>query len=65
VTGPGPDDIVLQLEAISERLGDMSMGLLRDAIESGQPRPAEDRTLMQARRAVDKAADLLRRLSDG
>ena len=65
MTSPAHDDIVEQLEAISERLGDMSMVLLRDAIESGQPRPSEDRTLTQARRAVDKAADLLRRLSNG
>jgi predicted DNA-binding protein len=54
VSGSGHDDIVQQLDAISERLGDISMGLIRDAIESGAPRPAED-----------KAADLLRRISDG
>ena len=65
VSGAGHDDIVQQLDAISERLGDISMGLIRDAIENGAPRPAEDRAVTQARRAVDKAADLLRRISDG
>ena len=53
-------DISDELEAISERLGDISIQLLRDAVESGETkRPTLDKTVSQARRAVDKAARLL------
>lgn len=54
------DDIVARLQGISEELGDLSISTLRDAIESGQTsRPAEEKVLSQARRAVDKAITLL------
>lgn len=50
-----------QLDRVSEDLGDLSMTLLRDALDAGATRrPDVDRTLAQARRAVDKAAGLLR-----
>lgn len=58
-------DIARELESVSERLGDLSMALLRDALEQGRDRPAADRVLAQARRSVDKAADLLRGLGEG
>ncbi|MGH1489908.1 MAG: hypothetical protein ACRBK7_11030 [Acidimicrobiales bacterium] len=53
-------DIQLRLSAISEELTDISVDLLRQAVEAGEgKRPPLDKTLGQARRAVDKAARLL------
>jgi predicted DNA-binding protein (UPF0251 family) len=50
------DAIVEELRAISERLNDASMLLLSDAIERGETtRPAMEKQISQARRAVDKA----------
>jgi hypothetical protein len=50
------DAIVEELKAISERLNDASMFLLSDAIERGEStRPAMEKQISQARRAVDKA----------
>jgi hypothetical protein len=50
-----------RLDAISEELGDLAISLLRDAIADGATaRPADDKRLAQARRAVDKASHLLR-----
>jgi predicted DNA-binding protein (UPF0251 family) len=47
---------VEELKAISERLNDASMLLLSDAIERGETtRPAMEKQISQARRAVDKA----------
>ncbi|MFM8794813.1 MAG: hypothetical protein ACKOFF_08055 [Acidimicrobiales bacterium] len=57
------DEVAAELERLSERLGDISMALVRDAIEQGSGRPEDDRVLAQARRSVDKAADLLRRIT--
>jgi hypothetical protein len=50
-----------RLDAISEELGELAMALLRDAIAEGATsRPADEKRLSQARRAVDKASHLLR-----
>jgi hypothetical protein len=50
------DAIVEELRAISERLNDASMLLLSDAIERGETtRPAMEKQISQARRAVEKA----------
>ena len=50
-----------RLDAISEELGDLAIALLRDAIAEGATsRPAEEKRLTQARRAIDKASHLLR-----
>ncbi|MGA1363089.1 MAG: hypothetical protein ACO36A_09225 [Ilumatobacteraceae bacterium] len=57
------DEVASELERLSERIGDISMALVRDAIEQGSGRPEDDRVLAQARRSVDKAVDLLRRLT--
>lgn len=57
------EDIASELESVSERLGDISMALVRDALEQGSGRPDDDKVLAQARRSVDKALDLLRRLT--
>ncbi len=52
--------IAADLESLSERLGDVSVQLLREAVENGETkRPANERKVSQARRAVDKAARIL------
>lgn len=48
------------LESIAESLTDVSMEILRSALEAGETsRPALDKKISQARRAVEKAARLL------
>jgi hypothetical protein len=55
------EELAARLEAIAEELADLAMDALREAIDGGATkRPADERRLMQARRAVDKAAALLR-----
>jgi hypothetical protein len=50
------DAIVEELRNISERLNDAAMLVLSDAIEHGETtRPAMEKQISQARRAVDKA----------
>lgn len=50
------DSIIDQLEDLSERLNDVAMSLISDAIEQGETtRPALEKRVSQARRAVDKA----------
>ena len=50
------ESIIRQLEGISERLNDVAMSLISDAIEQGETtRPALEKRVSQARRAVDKA----------
>jgi hypothetical protein len=53
-------DIRARLESITEELTDVSIEVLRAAVEAGETRrPAMDKKLSQARRAVEKAARLL------
>ena len=57
------DDLAERLEAIGDELDELSFDLLQQAVADGATqRPAADRTLTQARRAVEKAAGLLRQL---
>ncbi len=57
------DDLAERLEAIGAELDELSFDLLQQAVADGRTeRPAADRTLTQARRAVEKAAGLLRQL---
>jgi hypothetical protein len=50
-----------RLVAIAEELDQIAFDQLREAVADGEiERPASDRRLMQARRAVEKAAHLLR-----
>jgi hypothetical protein len=50
------ESIISQLEGISERLNDVAMSLISDAIEQGETtRPALEKRVSQSRRAVDKA----------
>lgn len=53
-------DIVEQLSAIVETLAERSIAVLRESIESGSTeRPAAEKQLTQARRAVEKAISVL------
>ena len=54
-----------RLEEIVGELDELSFDLLQQAVADGATqRPTEDRTLTQARRSVEKAAGLLRRLGE-
>ena len=62
----GPfDDLVERLEAIVADLDERSFDLLREASAARSGRPADDKRLTQARRAVEKAIHLLRDPSTG
>jgi hypothetical protein len=59
----GIDAIAERLDAIVADLDEIAFDRLREAIADGSTtRPASDKTLTQARRAVEKAAHLLRSL---
>jgi hypothetical protein len=54
-----------RLDAIGEELSDLVLDHLRAALERGATaRPAEEKRLTQARRAVEKASHLLRQADD-
>jgi hypothetical protein len=56
-------DLAEQLERIVVDLDEASFDLLQQAVADGATsRPTADKTLTQARRAVEKAAALLRQL---
>lgn len=56
-------DLAERLEAIGGELDELSFDVLQQAVADGATqRPAADRALTQARRAVEKAAGLLRQL---
>jgi hypothetical protein len=60
------DEIRVRLEAISEELADLAMARLRDSIDAGGTElPVDERRLTRARRAVEKAASILREADDG
>lgn len=57
------EDLASRLDEIGEELDDLSLSLLHEAAGRGaRQRPDADRTVTQARRAVEKAATLLRRV---
>lgn len=59
------DDVRRRLEAISDELADMGMARLRDSIDAGGTElPVDEKRLARARRAVEKAAAILRRDHD-
>jgi hypothetical protein len=59
-------DLADRLHDVSDGLDDLMFEVLRSARTAGASgRPVADRTLVQARRAVDKAEHLLRRLAEG
>ncbi|HYZ97945.1 MAG TPA: hypothetical protein VE575_04285 [Acidimicrobiales bacterium] len=54
------DDIRNRLESISEELADLAIERLRASIDAGGTElPVDERRLTRARRAVDKAVNLL------
>jgi hypothetical protein len=59
VSGPY-DDLADRLEAVVEDLDQIAFDQLREAAAEHQGRPADDKRLTQARRAVEKAIHLLR-----
>ena len=59
------ESLAEQLDTISEQIAENALDELKAALRRGeQKRPARERTLTQARRAVEKAAHLLRSLDD-
>lgn len=55
------EDMLSDLERVSERIADLAIDLLRTSVEEGAEKaPASERKLAQARRAVEKAAHHLR-----
>jgi predicted ABC-type ATPase len=53
-------DIRARLEQISEELADLAIARLRDSIDAGgHELPVDEKLITRARRAVEKAVDLL------
>ncbi|MGB3733402.1 MAG: hypothetical protein WA964_00495 [Ilumatobacter sp.] len=60
------DGLAEQLANIAEQLDEMAFDQLREAVAAGaMERPTTDKRLMQARRAIEKAAHLLRSMDQG
>lgn len=58
------DELSSQLQSISEDLADKALEILKQANRLGESkRPDSERSLTQARRAVEKAINLLGRMS--
>lgn len=59
------DQLVDRLETIAAELDEIAFDRLREAVaDGGADRPADDKKLMQARRAIEKAAGVLRQLDE-
>ena len=57
--------LVVRLETIAADLDEMAFDRLREAVADGEVvRPADDKKLMQARRAIEKATAVLRQLDE-
>jgi hypothetical protein len=54
------DRIADRIAEVSQDLDDVMFTMLREAAASRRGRPADDKRLMQVRRALDKAEHLLR-----
>lgn len=53
-------EVIEQLRGIAEILDERAMSMLRDAIEAGASKPSsEEKKVVQARRAIEKAISLL------
>lgn len=52
-------DIASQVRSLIEVVDDLTFDLLREASRRREGRPSADKTLMQIRRALEKAAHLL------
>ncbi len=61
----GPyDHVADRLDAIAEELDETMFDQLREAAAANAGRPADDKRLTQARRAIEKASRLLRGTSE-
>jgi hypothetical protein len=59
------DDLRSRLEVIAEELADLAIQRLRESIDAGGGElPVDERRLTRARRAVEKAASILREPDD-
>lgn len=59
------DDIRTRLEGIAEELADLAIVRLRESIDAGgHELPVDEKRLSRARRAVEKAASILREPDD-
>lgn len=59
------DELADRLEAIAEELADLAIDRLKGAVRQGRrDRPADEKRITQARRAVEKAVHLLRALPE-
>jgi len=58
--GGGYDDLANRLAAVAADLDERTFDMLREASAEGRGRPADDKRLTQARRAIEKAINLLR-----
>lgn len=57
------DALIDRLESVAADLDEIAFDRLREAVADGETvRPADDKELMQARRAIEKAAGVLRQL---
>jgi predicted ABC-type ATPase len=60
------DEIRGRLEVIAEELADLAIERLRECVDAGGTElPVDERRLTRARRAVEKAAAILREPDDG
>ena len=58
-------EFIERLEAIAADLDELAFDRLREAVADGEvTRPPDDKKLMQARRAIEKAAAVLRQLDE-
>ena len=53
-------EVIEQLRSIADSLDERAMSMLRETIESGASKPSsEEKKVVQARRAIEKAISLL------
>ncbi len=58
-------ELVQRLESIAADIDELAFDRLREAVADGEvTRPADDKQLMQARRAIEKAVGVLRQLDE-
>lgn len=61
----GPAELADRLDAVVADLDELAFDRLREAAADGhRDRPADDRELVKARRSVEKAVQILRRLAE-
>ena len=58
-------ELIAQLESVAAQIDEIAFDRLREAVADGElARPAEDKPLMQARRAIEKAVGVPRQLDE-